>query len=170
MVGDPKCIFRETVAALSTEWCETGLPGRQSLDEAVADLSNLRAKLNVQGLWEEQPTMVTATLDDGIGQGLAVIESFAAAIGIRLIPLGLMQAPQRVIDACHDHQPDLLGFTVLQYDTEDDIVSIVKNLPTKTRVVAGGPVFIGDPDFAGRTGIHHWARNVASFMQLMLGR
>ena len=109
--------------------------------------------------------MVTATLDDGLGQGLAIIEKYAVAVGIRLIPLGLMQTPEAVIDACRRHQPDFLGLTILQFDTEDDLTCIANHLPRKTRIVAGGPVFAGDPDFAGRTGTHYAAKNVADFLR-----
>jgi hypothetical protein len=58
--------------------------------------------------------------------------------------------------------------TVLQFDSEDDLAAIAKQLPGNTRLVAGGPVFAGDRDFAGRTGTHYAARNVADFLQFML--
>lgn len=153
---------------LSGQWLATALPSRQGLDEAAQELVCLRERLMVKGLWEEPPSMVTATLDDGLGQGLAVIETYAAAIGIRLISLGLMQSPEAVMDACRRHQPDFLGLTVLHSDTEDDLAAIAKRLPPITRIVAGGPAFNGDPDFAGRTGTHFAAKNVACFLRFML--
>jgi methylmalonyl-CoA mutase cobalamin-binding subunit len=112
--------------------------------------------------------MMTASLDDGLGQGLAVIEMYAVTIGMRLISLGLMQTPGAIIDACHRHRPDYLGLTILQFDSEDDLTAIAKKLPANTRLVAGGPVFVGDRDFAGRTGIDYAAKNVADFLQYML--
>jgi methylmalonyl-CoA mutase cobalamin-binding subunit len=165
---NPRRAFREAVGRLSIQWLAAGLPSRQGLDEAAQALVCVRQRLNVQGLWEEPPSMVTATLDDGLGLGLAVIEAYAAAIGIRLIPLGLMQSPEAVMDACRRHQPDFLGLTILHFDTEDDLTAIAKNLPPRTRIIAGGPVFKGDPEFAGRTGTHYAATNVADFLRFML--
>ena len=112
--------------------------------------------------------MVTATLDDGLGQGLAVIEKFADAIGIQLVCLGLLQPAATVVDACRDEEPDFLGMTILQFDTEEEVTTIAGQLPKKTRIVAGGPAFTGDPDFADRTGTHYAARNVAAFLRFML--
>jgi hypothetical protein len=79
-----------------------------------------------------------------------------------------MQTPEAVMDACRLYQPDFLGLTILQFDTEDDLTCIASHLPGKTRIVAGGPVFSGDPDFAGRTGTHFAAKNVAFFLRYML--
>jgi methylmalonyl-CoA mutase cobalamin-binding subunit len=160
--------FREAVGSLSGQWLATGLPSRQGLDEAALELERLRERLAVQGIWEHPPAMVTATLDDGLGQGLAIIETFAGVIGIRLISLGLMQTPEAVIHTCLRDRPDFLGLTILHFDTEDDLTAIAKHLPTETRIVAGGPAFKGDPDFAGRTGTHFVANNVADFMRFML--
>lgn len=167
-MDDPYHAFRDAVGSLADQWLATGLPSRQGLDEAANDLEGLRERLAVNGLWEEPPCMVTATLDDGLGQGLAVIEKYAAVIGIRLISLGLMQTPAAIVDACCRHQPDYLGLTVLQFDTEGDLTEIASHLPLNTRIVAGGPVFVGDDDFAGRTGIHYAANNVAAFLLYML--
>lgn len=167
-MNDPQHAFRDAVDSLASQWLSAGLPSRQGLDEAAWTLERLRERLGVHSLWEDPPCMVTATLDDGLGQGLAVIEKYAVAIGIRLIPLGLMQPPAAIIDACHRHRPDFLGLTILQFDTEDDLTCIANNLPRKTRIVAGGPVFAGDLDFAGRTGTHYAAKNVAAFLRFML--
>lgn len=167
-MDDPKNLFREAVGILAKRWLAAGLPSRQELDEAARGLTRLREDLNVQGIWDQPPSMVTATLDDGLGQGLSGIEQYAAAIGIRLIPLGLMQPPDAVIVACQRFQPDFLGLTILQFDTEDELRFISNHLPPKTRIIAGGPVFVGDPDFAARTGTHYAARNVADFLRFML--
>lgn len=160
--------FRATVGRLANQWIATGLPSHQGLDEAAGNLACLRERLRVNGIWDQPPSMVTATLDDGLGKGLAIIEKYAVAVGIRLIPLGLMQTSEAVIDACHRLQPDYLGLTILQFDTEADLTCIANHLPRKTRIVAGGPVFAGDPDFAGRTGTHYAAKNVAHFLKFML--
>ena len=160
--------FRVAVGRLASQWLATGLPSRQALDEAAGNLECLRKRLKVNGIWDQPPSMVTATLDDGLGQGLAVIEKYAVAVGIRLVSLGLMQRAEAVIEACRHHQPDFLGLTILQFDSEDDLRCIANHLPRKTRIVAGGPVFDGDPDFADRTGTHYAAKNVADFLRYML--
>jgi methylmalonyl-CoA mutase cobalamin-binding subunit len=166
--NESRNVFRQAVDSLARRWLTAGLPSRQGLDEAAAKLARLRAQLKVQGLWPQPPSMVTATLDDGLGQGLAVIEKYAGVIGMRLICLGLMQTPAAIIDACRRHQPEFLGLTILQFDTEADLRAIFEKLPCKTKIVAGGPVFAGDPDFAGRTGTHFAARNLTDFLRFML--
>ena len=160
--------LRQAVDALSGPWVDAGLPSRQELMAAADRLGQMRRDLKVPGLWPRSPILLTATLDDGIGQGLAVIEAFAAAIGMEVIPLGLMQSPTAVIDACWHHQPHFLGMTILQFDSEDELREIARALPATTCIVAGGPVFLADPGFADRTGTHFAARHVADFLRHML--
>jgi methylmalonyl-CoA mutase cobalamin-binding subunit len=167
-MDDANVAFRIAVGNLASQWIASGLPSRQALDKAAGNLECLRERLKVNGIWDQSPCMLTATLDDGLGQGLAVIEKYAVAVGIRLVSLGLMLRPKAIIEACRHHQPDFLGLTILQFDTEDDLRCIAAHLPRKTRIVAGGPVFDGDPDFADRTGIHYAAKNVADFLRYML--
>ena len=167
---DPTTTFRDAVHRLADRWHADGLPSRQVLDETALKLDRLRINLGVRGLWERSPTMVTATLDDGLGQGVAIIEAFARAIGMRVKFLGLLQSREAVIGACRHEPPDYLGLTVLQFDTEDDLRYIVDHLPSQVTIIAGGPVFSGDPDFARRTGTHQAARDVAAFLRIMLNR
>ena len=167
-MDEPYALFRKSVANLADQWLVNGLPSRLRLDDAAVMLKRLREGLHVHGIWKHPPSMMTASLDDGVGQGLAGIEMYAVAIGMRLMSLGLMQTPGAIIDACHRQRPDYLGLTILQFDSEDDLTTIAKKLPADTRLVAGGPVFFGDRDFAGRTGIDYAARNVADFLQYML--
>lgn len=112
--------------------------------------------------------MLTATLDDGLGQGLEVIRMFSEAAGLEIIELGLLVAPEKIIAACKKHNPDLLGLTVLQFDSEENILKISRNLPSKTKIIAGGPVFAADQEFARQTGIHFAAKNVADFIRFLL--
>ncbi len=112
--------------------------------------------------------MATATVDDGLGQGLTVIEVFAEAIGMQIIRLGLMKKPEEIITDCRRYNPDFLGLTVLQFDTEEELLFISQSLPEHIRIVAGGPVFTSDPDFSKRTGTHYAAKNVADFLRFML--
>lgn len=167
-MNDAYKIFRDAVRETADGWLVDGLPSRQVLEESAARLLRLRQKLQIPGLWEHPPCMVTATLDDGLGQGLAIIEQFAGAIGVRLVSLGLLQPAAAIVNACRDEKPDFLGMTILQFDTEETLTTIAGQLPQKTRIVAGGPAFTGDLDFADRTGTHYAARNVAAFLRFML--
>ena len=125
-------------------------------------------KTGASGLWENPPLIITATLDDGLGQGLEIIRMFSETAGLEIIDLGLLVTPEKIIAACKKNNPDLLGLTVLQFDSEEDILTISRNLPARTKIIAGGPVFAGDPGFARRTGIHFTAKNVAYFIQFLL--
>jgi methylmalonyl-CoA mutase cobalamin-binding subunit len=167
-MDQPYTQFRQAVGDLATRWHTSGLPSRQCLLEKAAELERLRHALNIHGIWYRSPSMITATLDDGIGQGLEIIEQFAEAIGMRLIRLGLLQTPVTILHACQRHQPDFLGMTVLQFDTEADLHRIAKQVPQRTRIVAGGPVFSADRGFQERTGTDYAASNVADFLRFML--
>ena len=80
-----------------------------------------------------------------------------------------MQTPETIIAACNRHQPDYLGMTVLQFDSEEALASVAEKLPPATRIVAGGPVFFSRSGvLACRTGIHYAAKNVAYFLRFML--
>ena len=167
-MNDGYKIFRDAVRKTADGWLADGLPSRQVLEESATRLQRLRKQLKIEGIWEKPPCMVTATLDDGLGQGLGIIEKFAAAIGIQLVCLGLLQPAAAVVDACRDKEPDYLGMTILQFDTEEELTAIAGQLPQKTRIVAGGPAFTGDPDFADRTSTHYAAENVAAFLGFMV--
>ena len=144
------------------------MPSRSGLEKAAGELREWKVKTGASGLWNNPPLMITATLDDGLGQGLGVIRMFSETAGLEIIDLGLLVAPEKIIAACKRNNPDLLGLTVLQFDSEEDILMISKNLPSKTKIIAGGPVFTADPEFARRTGIHFTAKNVAHFIRFLL--
>lgn len=55
----------------------------------------------------------------------------------------------------------------MSFDTEDDLVLIARNIPATTRIVAGGPAFKGDPEFARRTGVHRVASDPADFLKCL---
>ena len=168
VMDNPVETYREAIDQLAKLWISSGLPSRQAVAQAAAQLIRLRNQLGIEGLWAPPPLMVTATLDDGLGQGLEVIEAFAAAMGIRLVSLGLMQSPETITAACRRDQADYLGMTVLQFDSEDDLIRIAEKLPSQTRIIAGGSVFSADAEFAQRTGVHYAAKNVAYFLSYML--
>jgi methylmalonyl-CoA mutase cobalamin-binding subunit len=112
--------------------------------------------------------MITATLDDGWGHGLEVIEALAAAVGVAVHPLGVLQRPDVILTACRERQADLLGLTVLQFDSDEDLIEIARGLPPETTLIAGGAAFIHDPDFAERTGTLYVARDGAAFLEFLL--
>lgn len=145
-----------------------GLPSRAGIESAGRELLSFRQTTDVKGLWENPPLMVTATLDDGLGQGLTIIHLFAEAVGMRLNPLGLMQTPTHIIAECRNQKPDFLGLTVLQFDTEEDLSLICADIPRKTRLICGGPVFNADPDLARRCGVHFTAKDVGAFLEIVL--
>jgi methanogenic corrinoid protein MtbC1 len=138
------------------------------LEQAAGDLCEWKKKTGASGLWKNPPMMITATLDDGLGQGLEIIRLFSETAGIKIIDLGLLVTPEKIITVCKNNNPDLLGVTVLQFDSEEDILMISRSLPPKTKIIAGGPVFTADPEFARRTGIHFTAKNVAYFIRFLL--
>ncbi len=168
MIDEAYPRFRDEVGSIAQRWAAHGLPSRQRLDQRAAEIGTMRNRLTIAGLWTQPPCMVTATLDDGLGQGLAIIETFASAVGMRLVRLGLLRTPEEIVTACHREIPDFLGLTVLQFDTEEQLSEIGRHLPRHTRMIAGGPVYAADRGFAVRTGTHYAARHVADFLQYMV--
>ena len=153
---------------MSRKWQSKGLPSRSGLKKAAGDLREWKVKTGVSGLWDNPPLMITASLDDGLGHGLEVIRMFSETAGLEIIELGLLVTPDKIITACKKNEPDLFGLTVLQFDSEENILMISRNLPSKTKIIAGGPVFMADRGFARRTGIHFVAKNVAHFIRFLL--
>jgi methylmalonyl-CoA mutase cobalamin-binding subunit len=158
----------EKLEGLSSKWQVKGLPSRSGLEKAAEDLREWRKITGCSGLWDIPPLMITATLDDGLGHGLEVIRMFSKAAGLDIMDLGLLVTPKNIISACKKNKPDFLGLTVLQFDSEEHILMISRNLPSKTKIIAGGPVFTADQGFARRAGIHFAAKNVAYFIRFLL--
>jgi hypothetical protein len=73
-----------------------------------------------------------------------------------------------VVKACRQHQPDFLGLTVLQFDSERALRMIRETISPDILMIAGGPVFSADPAFAGRAGIHFVAADLAAFIDFMI--
>ncbi len=160
--------LRMKIEGLLTKWQEKGLPSRSGLESAARELLEWKRAEGITGLWKNPPLMLTATLDDGMGFGLELIHLYADVAGLQVLFLGLLQSPEKILDECRKNLPDLLGLTVLQFDSEEALTKIGHNLPTKTQIIAGGPVFMADPDFAMRAGTHFVAKNVASFLRFLL--
>lgn len=150
------------------QWAAQGRPTRAGFEAAARSVMEWRISAAVSGLWATPPRMVTATLDDGWGNGLQLIHLFAEAAGVLVIPLGLMQSAETIISACRSHAADILGITVLQFDSEDDIKKIAAAIPAATRFVAGGPVFAADPELAERAGIDRVSRDAGDFWEFLL--
>jgi methylmalonyl-CoA mutase cobalamin-binding subunit len=160
---------REAVIEMLRNWEQKDRPPtRDAYLAGARRLEALRSQAAGGGLWSRPPRMLTATLDDGWGHGLEVIEALATAVGVAVQRLGLLQTAAAIVDACRAQQPDLLGLTVLQFDSDDDLSRITQALPPATTLVAGGAAFRYDPDFAVRTGTPVVARNGAAFLQFLL--
>jgi methylmalonyl-CoA mutase cobalamin-binding subunit len=156
--------FEETLRRLR----ESGKPSREALMNAARSLAEFRRNENSPGLWETPPRMATATLDDGWGHGLEVIRAWAEAAGVEVRPLGLMMAPEAVVAACRAWRPHLLGMTMLQFDTEDAMIRIRREIPETVRIVAGGPLFRADPELAKRSGIDFVAADAVAFGEFLM--
>jgi len=114
---------------------------RAEIFQAGEILLDRKNALSIKGLWPSPPLMITATLDDAVGQGLTIIHLFSRLAGVDVKPLGLMQPPEKIIHACRQSLPNILGMTILQFHSEETLCDMVENLPAQTRVVVGGPIF-----------------------------
>lgn len=153
---------------ISAEWMAGGLPTHEQMVTAAESLEQWKRRNAIASLSAAPVRIVTATLDDGIGQGIGIINMFSEVMGLQVIHLGLVQPPETIIAACRTHQPELLGLTVLQQDSEDDLMRIGRALGPETRLVTGGAAFKYDPEMAGRCGVDFVAENVAVFMDYTL--
>lgn len=160
--------FRADFAHAVQELQTGGKPSREALMTAARSLSEKRIQSHSRGLWQSPPRMALATLDDGWGHGLEVIRAWAEAAGMEVRHLGLMIPPEDVINACREWRPNVLGMTVLQFDTEEAMRQIRRGIPPSTQIVAGGPLFRADPELAERAGIDGVAADAAAFGEFLL--
>lgn len=160
--------LRRHLRNLLQNWRDAGLPPRWQLMNELQELLEWREKNQIAGLWDPPPLMLTATVDDGWGHGLEVVERCACAVGIQIQRIGLLQTPEVIVDYCRRLQPRLLGLTVLQFDSEAQLRFIVENLPGPTQMVAGGAPFQIDPEFAERAHVNYVAGNLADFLHFLL--
>lgn len=161
--------MRDRVSDLLQQWFRRGKPSREDYLEMARELEAMRRQSAWGGLWPQPPSMITATLDDGWGHGLDIIEALAAAVGVAVHSLGVLQSPETIVQACRERQPDLLGLTVLQFDSDDALIRITRSLPPVTTLIAGGAAYRYDPEFAERTGTHAVARDGIAFLRFLLG-
>lgn len=167
-VTEPITAFRNRFAETVRQLRDTRRPSREALMTAAERLADFRKRSGAPGLWARPPRMAAASLDDGWGHGLEVIRAWAAAAGMEVCHLGLMRDARTVIDACREWRPHLLGMTVLQFDTEDELIRIRREIPATVRIVAGGPLFGADPELAERAGIDFVAADAAAFGEWLL--
>ncbi|MFZ5573450.1 MAG: cobalamin-dependent protein [Thermodesulfobacteriota bacterium] len=161
--------LRDRIACCLSQWRQSPAnPSRSVLEATAREVLEWKKRNSTPGIWEKTPVLVTATLDDGWGHGIQLIQLFAEAAGMKVIPLGVLQEAEWVVSSCREIQPELLGLTVLQLDSEEQLTSICRRIPPDTTVVAGGPVFSADPALAARAGVAHVARNAADFWEFLL--
>ena len=160
--------LRARLIGLSLEWIENGLPARSIIEQTANEISDWKTVTGINGIWLHPPHMLTASLDDGSGLGLNIIEQYASIAGMRVRRLGLCVHPEVILDACRRDLPDFLGLTVLQTDSEEALAQIGHGLPPQTCMVAGGPAFRSDPDLGDSGRVDFVARNVAFFIDFLL--
>ena len=160
--------FRDKLTKICRKWMLEGLPSRQALDHTATELIRWKEAHLVKGLRPRPRSMVTATLDDGLGQGIQIIEQYARIAGIQIHSMGLLQQPDVIVQQCRRLKPDLLGLTILQLDSDEDLCRVGHNLPSQTRLIAGGPVFTFDPDMALRCKVDYVAADLSYFMDYLL--
>ncbi|MDY6903484.1 MAG: hypothetical protein SWH61_02255 [Thermodesulfobacteriota bacterium] len=138
----PRSVLRASLTTFLQKLdANPGMSGSEMLATARSML-DLKQDQGIDGIFAIPPRMMTATLDDGIGQGLILIHCLAELAGVVLTPLGLMQTPETIITECRHRQPDILGLTVLQYETEEMLCDeLIPQLPGDVTVILGGPVF-----------------------------
>jgi methanogenic corrinoid protein MtbC1 len=88
--------------------------------------------------------------------------------GLKVERVGLLQSPEQILAHCSEHSPQLLGLTVLQFDSEPSLAAITARLKGHTQVIVGGPPFQIEPDLALRTHVDYVARDVADFLDFLL--
>ena len=160
--------LRQKLRRMCDGWMAEGLPSREVLERTADELEQWKRRRQTIGIWPSRPLLATATLDDGLGQGLVIVERYAEVIGLEVERIGLLQRPQAIIDTCHRRQPAFLGLTVLQLDSDDALSRIGRSLPEHTLLIAGGPVFAFDGAMAARCHVDVVAADLAHFVDFLL--
>jgi len=127
-----------------------------------------KTQKGIAGIWKKSPKMITATMDDSLGQGLKMIHLFSRIAGIDIMPLGLMLSEETIIDACNNQFPDFLGMTILQYDTEKVLNSMIQKFPDKMNILVGGPIFKAIPRNELQNKKYISFNNVSNYLEFLL--
>ena len=160
--------FKDKLRKLCLEWAQLGLPSRKKLELTADAFISWKKDHNIKSLWNIEPLMLTATLDDGLGQGLQIIHRYAEVLGVRILSLGLLQKPETILAACRQYKPEFLGMTLLQLDSDEALCQIGHGIHSKTRLIVGGPVFKFDPELAERCKVDFVAKDVSHFIDYLL--
>lgn len=127
---------------LCTAWEARGLFSRNRVMSTGRQLVRWKQQHDISGLWHKAPVLVTATLDDGLGMGLDLIELYAAVAGMRVERLGLLMDSDTLVQQCQASRPDFLGLTVLREDAMELLdTQIAPAVLPETTILAGGPAF-----------------------------
>lgn len=161
-------LYKDKIIDTIRKWQKNPRPSREAFLNIASELIKWKQDAGIKGLWEDPPLMLTATIDDGWGHGLEIIQLYAEAAGINTVALGLLKSTDTIISECRKQCPHILGMTILQFDSEDSMAYIRKNIPSKTRIVAGGPLFRSDPELGRRMGIDFVAKDAIAFMEYLL--
>ena len=93
---------------------------------------------------------------------------YAGILGMETRYLGVLLTWQELVAACRSFRPDYLGLTLLQLDSEDDVIALRKQVPAQVKIIAGGPVFKLDADLRERAGIDVVAKDLTAFLRFCL--
>jgi methanogenic corrinoid protein MtbC1 len=167
---DGKRVLRARLFDLVNDWTrmDRTFPSHNELESIGRALLEWKMEENIQGLWDVPPLIISATIDDGLGQGLRIINLYSEVAGLSVMPIGLLQPVEKIIGACSKNRPDMLGLTVLQFDSEEMLIEIRRGISPDIKIIAGGPVFAADSDFAERVGVDFVAKNVAAYLGYLL--
>jgi len=134
--------LKTVLTRLCRTWEARGLFSRNRVMVTGRQLMLWKQDRNIAGLWPKPPVLATATLDDGMGMGLDLIELYAAVAGMRVERLDLLMEADDLVAACRKRPPDFLGLTVLREDAMDLLDTVIgPAMPHATTILAGGPVF-----------------------------
>ena len=160
--------LRHKLWSLVEKWQSTGLPSRDALVNSALEVIAEKQGDEHASLWSAPPLFATATLDDAWGHGLDIIELYAKAAGMQVTRIGLLMTVEEIISACRRKLPNFLAMTVLQLDSEEDLIQIGNIISPKIKFIAGGPVFKTQPDMARAAKICFVAKDVAAFLEYLL--
>ena len=163
-------LVREKLSDLVRQWQVDGTPSKYAFEFITSDLFEWKEANSISsGLWPTPPTMITATLDDFVGQGIETIEFFAKFAGMEVTSLGVMQPVETIVEECTERRPTLLGLTVLRTFVFEDLIYIGQNIPSSTLlIVGGGPCLQSEPEIATQANLHLVAKDVKDFIEFML--
>ena len=162
-------LLRKKIRDMISHWDKSSV--KPSWTELYAEGKKLLSWKNSRGIksiWSESPLLITATLDDGLGNGLKLIHLYSEIAGIDYIHAGLMMTAEEIIEECIKKEPDILGLTILRSDMDEEFEEICRNIPEKTRIVAGGSIINSDPGFGECERGYFPAENALSFIKYLM--